>query len=186
MVLVTMLRGVNVGGHNKVRMAELKALYESLGFADVETYVQSGNVAFRARAGARAGIGARIEEAISRRFGFRPAVVARTAAELRSVVARNPFASREGIEPAKLLVHFLEREPEAAARGKLQSLPPAPEEWRLDGRELYVYFPNGQARPKLSMAQVDRALAVPGTGRNWNTVLRLLEMAERLEQGQSR
>jgi|SRR5579883_17615 uncharacterized protein (DUF1697 family) len=170
MVLVAMLRGVNVGGNNKVRMADLKALCESLGFADIETYVQSGNVVFRAAFGEGTSVAARLEEAIERRFGFRSAVV-----------ARNPFAGREGLEPAKLLVHFLARDPEPGARAKLESLPPAPEEWRLEGRELYIYFPNGMGRPKLSMPKVERALAVPGTGRNWNTVHRLLEMAERLE-----
>jgi len=181
MVLVSMLRGVNLGPHNRVRMAELREVYESLGFSAVETYVQSGNVAFRASGRGADRIAGRIEDGIEDRFGFRTPVVVRNAADLRGVVARNPFAEREGIDPAKLLVHFLAREPEARARGKLQALPPAPEEWRLDGRELYVYFPNGMARPKLSMAQVERALGVGGTGRNWNTVLKLLELAERVE-----
>src|SRR5579883_206012 len=186
MVLVAMLRGVNVGGNNKVRMADLKGLCESLGFADIETYVQSGNAVFRAPSGESAGISARLEEAIERRLGFRSAVVVRSAAELRSTEARNPFAEREGLERAKLLVHFLARDPEPDSRAKLESLPPAPEEWRLEGRELYIYFPNGMARPKLSMPKVERALAVPGTGRNWNTVHRLLEMAERLESAPPR
>jgi uncharacterized protein (DUF1697 family) len=181
MVLVSMLRGVNVGPHHRMKMADLKAVYESLGMAEVETFIQSGNVVFRTAGRSGDRVAARIEEAIEARFGFAAPVVVRTAAELRSVVERNPFAGRADLDGSRLAVHFLGRAPEAAGRAKLAAIPPAPEEVRLDGRELYIYYTSGMARPKLSLAQVERALAVPMTARNWNTVEKLLEMAERVE-----
>src|SRR5467141_4381483 len=106
-VIISMLRGVNVGGHNKIKMDALRALYESLKLRDAQTYVQSGNVIFRTEERDIARLTKRIEEGIERKFGFRPDVVLRTAAEMREVVARNPFAKRLGIEPGKLLVSFL-------------------------------------------------------------------------------
>jgi uncharacterized protein (DUF1697 family) len=165
-----------------MKMADLKALYESLGFTAVETFIQSGNVVFRTALRSADRVVARIEEGIQARFNFAAPVVVRTRAELWRVVERNPFAWRTGIEPDKLAVFFLSGEPEPAARKKLAAIPPAPEEMVLDGRELYIYFPNGMARPKLSLAQVERVLGVAMTARNWNTVAKLLEIAERLER----
>lgn len=123
----------------------------------------------------------RIEEAIERGFGFRSAVVLRTSSELRDVIARNPFAKRRGIEPSRLLVTFLANIPCAEAREKVLSLKIDPEELRIDGRELYIYFPDGMARQKISWTVIEKMLKTPGTGRNWNSVIKLLEMAERME-----
>jgi uncharacterized protein (DUF1697 family) len=176
--VVSLLRGVNVGGHNIIRMEALRSLYESLGFIGATTYVQSGNVVFRSRARDLSGVGKRIEAAIERTFGFRPDVILRTAAELRDVVVRNPFAGRDGIEPNKLLVTFLGGTPAPDAGEKLAAIRTDGEELRLSGRELFVYFPNGMGRSKLSPGHFERLLKTPGTGRNWNTVVRLLEMAE--------
>jgi len=180
-VVISMLRAVNVGGHNKIKMDALRDLCASLKLRDPQTYVQSGNVVFFAEDRNLVALGRRIEQAIERKFGIRPDVILRTAAELRDVIARNPFASRPGIEPGKLLVTFLARHPSAEVRSKLLAIKTDPEELRIDGRELYTYFPNGMGRPKLSWPLVERTLAIPGTGRNWNTVNRLLEMAESQE-----
>lgn len=180
-VIISMLRGVNVGAHNRIKMDALRALYESLGLRDSQTYVQSGNVVFRTEKRDLVALAKRIEDAIERGFGFRPAVILRTSAELRAVIARNPFAKRRGIEPSKLLVNFLVRDPGAEVRDKVLKLKTEPEELRMDGRELYSYFPNGMARPKMSRAVLEKTLKIPGTGRNWNSVTKLLEMAERLE-----
>jgi len=177
------LRGVNLGPHKRMKMADLKRLYEELGFRDVETLIQSGNVVFRAAGRSAERIAARIEAAIEGRFGFTAPVVVRTAADLRSGMERNPFAGRKGIEPDRLAVFFLAREPDAGARERLAAIPAAPEEVVLDGRELYIYFPNGMARPTISLAKVERAVGVGMTARNWNTVGKLLEMAERIEGG---
>jgi uncharacterized protein (DUF1697 family) len=178
-VVISLLRGVNVGGHNKIKMEALRALYESIGLRNPQTYVQSGNVVFSTKDTDLAQLAKRIENAIERSFGFRPAVIVRTLSELRDVVARNPFAARNGIEPSKLLVNFLPIDPGQEARDKVLMINTDPEELRIDGRELYIYFPNGMARPKLSFAVIDRALKTSGTGRNWNSVMKLLEMAEK-------
>jgi uncharacterized protein (DUF1697 family) len=180
-VIISMLRGVNVGGHNQIKMDVLRGLYESLGLRDVQTYVQSGNVVFRTKERNLAALGNKIENAIERSFGFRPVVVLRTPAELRDVIARNPFAKRRGIEPSKLLVTFLANHPAAEALEQVLKIKADPEELHIDGREVYIYFPNGLARPKLSWVMVEKKLKTSGTGRNWNSVTKLLEMAERLE-----
>lgn len=178
MVVISLLRGVNVGGRNLIRMDALRTLYESLGLGDVRTYVQSGNVVFSTREKDLQKLAKRIEDGIESKFGFRPSVILRTSAELRDVVARNPFAGREDIEPNKLLIMFLASEPGAEARSKILAIKAEPEELRMDGRELYIYFPDGMGKTKLPLASIERALKVPGTGRNWNTVTKLLAMAE--------
>ena len=176
-----MLRGVNLGPHNRIKMEALRSLYESQGFLDAQTCVQSGNVVFRTKSKDLGRLGGQIETAIEQTFNFRPGVILRTPSELKDVIARNPFATRPAIDPGKLLVWFLSSNPGSEVREKVLRIKAAPEELRIDGRELYIYFPNGMARPKLSMPAVERALQITGTGRNWNTVTKLLEIAERLE-----
>jgi uncharacterized protein (DUF1697 family) len=179
--VVSMLRGINVGGNRIIKMDALRALYESLGLERPQTFIQSGNVVFRTKARAVAPLAKKIEDAIERTFGFRSDVLCRTSAELRSVIARNPFAKRQDINPGKLLVVFLSGAVDNEARKKLLEIKAEPEELLFDGCELYIYFPNGQARPNLSMAQVERAHKRAWTGRNWNTVTKLLEIAESME-----
>ena len=180
-VIISMLRGVNVGGHNKIKMEALRALYESLKLRDAQTYVQSGNVIFRTGERDVARLGKRIADGIERKFGFRPDVILRTAAEMRDVVANNPFAKRRGIEPGKLLVSFLASDPAEEGREKVRQMKCDPEELRIARRELYIYFPNGMGRTKLPWAGLDKMLRTPTTGRNWNSVTKMLEMAEKLE-----
>jgi len=184
-VVISMLRAVNVGGHNKIKMDALRALYESLKLRDPQTYVQSGNVVFRTGERDLIPLTKQIQSGIARNFGFTPDVILRTSSELRDVIARNPFAKRRGIEPSKLLVTFLAGDPGAEARENILKLKTDPEELRIDGRELYIYFPNGMARPKFSWPTIEKMLKTPGTGRNWNSVNKLLEMAERLEAAES-
>jgi len=175
-VVISLLRGINVGGKHMVPMADLRELYTSLGMTDVATHLQSGNVVCRA---ARPVTAKRFEDAIEERFGFRVSVVQRTAAEMRDVVARNPFPN--DTDPAKLLVVFLAADPGDEARRRVVDVAaPAPEDLRASGRELFIHFVNGLARPKLSTAAVERAIGVPGTGRNWNTVRKLAEMSTAL------
>jgi uncharacterized protein (DUF1697 family) len=176
-----MLRGVNVGGHNRIKMEALRVLYESLGLLDVQTYVQSGNLVFRAKERNLDALAKSIEDGIERGFGFRPGVVLRTPPELRDAIAKNPFAARRNIDPSKLLVTFLSAAPDAEARGNALAVKTFPEELRIEGREVYIYFPNGMARPKMSWPRIEKALKTSGTGRNWNTVMKLLEIAEGME-----
>jgi uncharacterized protein (DUF1697 family) len=180
-VIISMLRGVNLGPHRRLKMEELRALYESLKLRDAQTYVQSGNVIFRTEEKDLLRLVKRIEAGIEKKFGFQSDVVLRTVTELRDVVARNPFAKRREIEPSRLLVTFLASDPGEEARAKVLQIKTEPEELRIDGREAYIYFPNGMARPKMSWPAIERVLKVSGTGRNWNSVTKMLEMAEKME-----
>ncbi len=180
--IIALLRGVNVTGNHMIKMADLRALCESLGHCNVQTYVQSGNVVFQTSERDHARLGAKIEAAIEKTHGFRPDVVLRTVPEMREVIAKNPFAKREDIEPGKLIITFLATEPTAESRAALSSLKPDPEELRASGREVYVHFPDGMGRSKF-VPVLGRALKGKGTARNWNTVTKLLEMAETLEKG---
>jgi uncharacterized protein (DUF1697 family) len=175
-VIVSMLRGVNVGGHNMIKMDALRALYQSLKLRDPETYVQSGNVVFRTDERDLVLLARRIENGIERRFQFRPDVIVRTTSELRDVIARNPFALRRDIEPSKLLVTFLASDPDSEAREKILKIKTDPEELSIGGREVYIYYPTGMGRSKLSWMAIANALKTTGTGRNWNSVTKLLEI----------
>ncbi len=179
--IVSLLRAVNLAGHNMVKMDALRALYESLGLTGPQTYVQSGNVVFRSTAKDLARLGKRIEDAIEENFGFRTGVVLRTSEELQEIVLGNPFAKRAGIEPKKLVVSFLAGQPGPEAKEKVLQIKVGPEEIYLDGRELYIYYAAGIGTSKLTPAVLERAIKVSGTARNWNTVMKLLEMARALE-----
>lgn len=178
--IVSMLRGINLAKHNRIKMEDLRCLFESLGLESPRTFIQSGNVVFKTRERNWAALTRRIENAFEGQFGFHSDVFVRTASELREVIARNPFAGRDDVQPNRLLVTFLAGEPVAEARKKLLAMNTEPEETRIQGREIYTHYPNGMARPKLSWAVVERILQTSGTSRNWNSVLKLLEMAETL------
>lgn len=179
-VWISMLRGVNVGGHHKIKMDALRALYVSLKLEDPRTYVQSGNVIFRTREKNSALLAKKIQGAIERKFEFRPEVILRTVEELRIATAANPFAGRQDIEPGKLLVTFLAAEPGPQSHDKLADLKDYPEELHLMGRELYIYFPNGAGKTRLPWSSVEKLVGTPGTARNWNSVTRMLQMAEEM------
>jgi uncharacterized protein (DUF1697 family) len=180
-VFISMLRGVNLGAHNRIKMDELRSLYESLKLEDPRTYVQSGNVIFRTEETDVAKLTKKIQGRIAKTFGFSPAVVLRTTEEMRATVRANPFAKRRDIVAGKLLVTFLAAEPPAEASESLAAFKSLPEELHLRGRELFIYFPNGAGRSKLPWSQVEKLLKVTGTARNWNSVTKMIAMAEQLE-----
>lgn len=179
-VAISLLRGVNVSGRNMVKMETFRKMCESLGHRSVQTYVQSGNAVFQTRRSDSIAIEKQIEEAMEKKFGFRVNVMVRMSDELRDVIARNPFAKRN-LDPARVLVHFLKSLPTAEAREKTCAIQTDPEELLLSGREMFIYYPNGVGKSKLPSARVERALGTSGTGRNWNTVMKLMAMAEALE-----
>jgi uncharacterized protein (DUF1697 family) len=179
--IISMLRGVNVGGHNKIKMDDLRALYQSLKLKSPQTYVQSGNVIFLSGEKNLASLSQRIQDGIQRKFGFRPDVILRTASELRHVLARNPFASRHNIEPSKLLIAFLTCDPGPQVRESVMKIDARGEELHIHGSELYIYFPNGIGKTKFPWPTVERTLKTPFTGRNWNSVTKMLEIAENVE-----
>jgi uncharacterized protein (DUF1697 family) len=186
-VFISMLRGVNLGAHNRIKMDALRAMYQSLKLEGARTYVQSGNVIFRTREKNTAKLATKIQDAIEKTFKCRPDVILRTTEELKRAAAATPFASSRQLEPGKILVSFLAAEPAADTRARLAALVKAksyPEELHLVGRELYIYFPNGAGKSKLPWSQLERLVNVTGTARNWNSVLAMLEIAEQMEAEQ--
>jgi len=175
-VLVCFLRGINVGGHATIKMDALRALFISLKFHEPETYVQSGNIVFKTPERSLRLVAASIKQAIEKEFSCSPEIILRTAAELRAVVRNNPFAKRSNIEAAKLHVFFLAAQPAKNAAESLRRLAIQPEELHIIGRELFIYFPNGVGKSRLPWARLDKALETKGTGRNWNTVTKVVEM----------
>jgi uncharacterized protein (DUF1697 family) len=180
-VVIAMLRGVNVAGYQKLNMEALRKLCGGLGLRDVQTYIQSGNVVFREDSGDPEAAARGIEEGIRKKFGFKPNVIVRAAPDLRKVILQNPFAGRPEVAPNRLLVVFMAGAPTRQARERVLALPCEPEELHINGRELYVFYPNGMARPKIPLVRIEKLLETSSTGRNWNTVNKLLAMAEALE-----
>jgi uncharacterized protein (DUF1697 family) len=180
-VVIGLLRGVNVTGNHTIKMEELRSLCESMDLRKAQTYIQSGNVLFRTRRGG-ATLATAIEKAIEARFGFRPHVMLRTSEELREVITRNPFAERTDLHPGKFLVYFLKSAPAREACDRVHALATDTEELRVSGNELYIYYRNGVGKSQVPMARIEKALGTAGTGRNWNTVTKLLEMAQALEK----
>ena len=173
---ICLFRGINVGGKNKLPMRELAAIFEAAGCSDVKTYIQSGNVVFRASAAVAGRVPELVAGGIEQRFGFRVPVVTRTAAEVRAVRDGNPFLSRTA--DTKLLhVAFLAQEPDPGRAATLDPKRSPPDELFLRGREVYLYIPNGIARTKLSNQYLDSRLGTTSTVRNWATVVKLADLA---------
>jgi uncharacterized protein (DUF1697 family) len=164
-VFVALLRAVNVGGTGKLPMAELRALCETAGFENVQTYIQSGNVVFTSELGA-AKVQQKLERALHESMGKPVGVHLRTPTELEDVLERNPF---KRAEPNRLLVLFLDR---AVPKDALAGLEiPGREKVEASGREIFIYYPDGMGRSKLKIP-----LAKVATGRNLNTVKKMLEL----------
>ena len=176
---VSLFRGINVGGNRIVPMNELKSLHEALGFRDVATYIQSGNVVFSSDETDPAQLARQIEEGFAKRFGFHSQVMVRTSVELEEIIASNPFQNQPEKESKWVLVLFLATRPESTALEDLQKSYSGPEEMYLTGQELFVYYAGGVGRSKLTLPLIEKKLKTVGTGRNWNTVLRLREMMQR-------
>jgi uncharacterized protein (DUF1697 family) len=174
-IYVALLRGINLGAKNKIPMSELESMFVSLGFEDVGTYIQSGNVVFRSSSGGEK-IAARIEQRIVKAFGLKITVVMRTPAELKAIAKSNPFVSREA-DLSKLHVVFLKSQPKAKAIAQLDPERSPGDDFSVHGREIYLHLPKGFGRSKLTLDYFERRLGVDATARNWKTVLKLLELA---------
>jgi uncharacterized protein (DUF1697 family) len=173
---IALLRGINLGSRRRVAMPKLRELLEGLGYDDVRTHLQSGNVVLSAGT-TGAGLERELEQAFAEGLGMEIAVVVRTRSELATVVARDPLAGVAD-DPARYLVSFLSAKPDVAAVRKLKQLDVAPERFVVHGREVYAWHPDGVQRSKLTKALADGVLGVTATARNWNTVTRLLELAD--------
>lgn len=179
-VFVSMLRGVNVGGTSRIKMQALQALYESLGLRDVRTLLQSGNVVFRSSLKDRDQLARRIRQEIERRLELEIEVLLRTKQEIESIVERGPVLSPRA-DMSKLLVMFLGGVPSAQLQARLLKEHKGPEMLELRGPEIYLYYPDGVGRSKLSTAVLENRLATYGTARNWNTLKKLLEAAREID-----
>ena len=172
---VGLLRGINVGGNKMVSMAELREMIAALGFSDVKTLLQSGNVVFRGPATAPAKLEAQLEAALEKRFEMNVDFHVRTADEWKAIVKANPFTAEALKDPGHLLVSCYKAPLDKASVKALQAAITGPEIVKSDGRHLYMVFPEGIGNSKAPVL-VDRTLAVKGTARNWNTVQKLLAL----------
>ncbi|HSZ37176.1 MAG TPA: DUF1697 domain-containing protein [Acidimicrobiales bacterium] len=175
---VALLRSVNIGGYGRMAMSDLRETFGSLGYDDVVTYIQSGNVLFSTSTRSEDAIVEAIEQRIAHDFGDAPAVLLRTVADLRRIGAKSPFA-KKGADPARHHVTFLDEAPAKATVRDLQLPPSGKDELVVDGREVYVHTPNGYAETKYTGTFIERRLGVVSTTRNWNTVTKLCELASR-------
>lgn len=172
---VALLRGLNLGAHNRIGMKDLAAVFEGAGCAKVETFIQSGNVLFDANATLLRKVPALVATALKNGFDVTSPVVLRDAKEMAAVVKNNPFLKR-GEAPTTLHVGFLLEKPDAALVKALDPLRSAPDEFQVLSREVYLHLPNGVGRSKLTNAWFDSKLKNLMTVRNWNTVLDLTRM----------
>ena len=169
---VALLRGINVGGRNKIAMKDLHAAFVALGHGEITTYIQSGNVVFRSASKVPAKLGSAIEDEVSKTFGLEIGVLVRTPSDFDGLVRSNPFLV-PGRDTSRMLAVFLDEAPTADAITGLDPRRSPPDEFVVHGREVYLYCPNGFGRSKLSIDYFERRLRTRATARNWNTVVKL-------------
>jgi uncharacterized protein (DUF1697 family) len=172
---IALLRAINVGGRNTLSMTDLKMIFQDLGCAEVTTYIQSGNVIFRASTACAARLPKTAAKAIADRHGLSVPVILRTAEEMQAAAAFNPFGERAN--PKRLYVFFLATLPETKRVAAINEMREPGEAFKVQGREIYLHLPNGAARTKFTNAYVDKALDTVSTMRNWNTVQKLASLA---------
>jgi uncharacterized protein (DUF1697 family) len=175
---VALLRSVNVAGHGRIAMDELRASFGALGYSDVTTYIQTGNVLFSTGSKSEAGIAAAIEQRLAEDFGDAPAVIIRSIPDLMRVGSASPYA-KAGADPARHHVTFLATRPSKAALDAFALPPSGRDELVVAGKEVYVHTPDGYADTKYTGTFLERRLGVVSTTRNWNTVTKLCALARR-------
>ena len=173
---IALMRGINLGAHNRIGMPALKAMFADAGAGDVCHYLQSGNIIFEAPANRAATIRDAVAGTITDRFGFTVAIVTVAADELRAIAAANPFLA-DGIDPNELHLMLLSGVPDAKNVAALAPDRSKGDAFTVAGRAIYLHVPHGAARSKLTNDWFDRALGVTSTSRNWRTVTALLELA---------
>jgi uncharacterized protein (DUF1697 family) len=174
---VALLRAINLAGHSMVAMSELRRLLEGLGFEDVRSLLQSGNLVFRGGRRTGSSLEAFLESETHQALGLQADFIVRTGPEWAAVVARNPFPDEAKRDPAHLTVVFLRDAPSAKAVEALRAAIRGREVIQADGRHLYAVYPDGMGRSKLTHSLIEAKLATRGTARNWNTVLKVEQLA---------
>ena len=173
-VYLSILRGINVSGKNKIKMEALKAMYKSLGFNNITTYIQSGNVVFESKPSIN--LAQEIEKKIADTFQFNVPVIIRTKEEINKVNAQNPFLNQVNIEADKLHVTYLSQLPSKESISTISTFNFSPDEFIIVGKEVYVYCPNGYGKTKLNNTFFEKKLKVQATTRNWKSTSKLGEI----------
>lgn len=172
-----------MAGHNKIKMTDLSSLFKEIGFVDVVTYIQSGNVVFNDPGNlSDAELTLKIEEAITTEFKYNIPVINRTPEELRDILSLNPFTEEENFDSEKLAVIFLNGKPSESQIEKVRGINYPPDKFMISGKEIYIYCPNGFGKSKIYTGFFEKKMKVTGTGRNWNTLNALIKIAENKEE----
>jgi len=177
-IYIALLRGINVGGRNLVGMSDLRDMFEALALADARSLLQSGNFVFRSDRRASPVLERLLEVETKKRFGIAIDYFVRTPNEWQTIVARNPFPEEAMRDPSHLVLMCLKSAAQGADLKALQAAIKGPEVVRADGKQLYIVYPAGIGTSKLTNALVERILDTRGTGRNWNTVLKLAALSQ--------
>jgi len=174
---ISILRGINVGGNRKILMKDLKVLFEKLGFAEVETYIQSGNVVFESdQKLSTADLEVKIQQAITEPFGFDVPVIVRTADEWAKSIGNNPFWKEKEADIDRLHLTCLKEFPSLELIEKIKSFQFLPDRYEIIGKDVFIFCAAGYGTSKLTNPFFESKLKVPATTRNWKTVMKLHEM----------
>jgi uncharacterized protein (DUF1697 family) len=174
---IALLRAINVGGRGKVAMADLRQFFAELGFAEVRTLLQTGNVVFQSKGLVDAELEARLETEAAKRLDLHADFLVRTVPELEKLIEENPFPNEAKNDPGHLLVMFLKQAPEPSAVEALRAAVKGREVLELKGKHAYIVYPDGIGTSRLTNAVIESKLKIRGTGRNWNTILKLADLA---------
>jgi uncharacterized protein (DUF1697 family) len=178
--LISLLRGINMAGHNSVKMKELSDLYIELGYIDAECYIQSGNVIFSSDDSIPvSAISAKIENAIFKKFSYNIPVLIRSVREMKELSHSNPFLNEKNFDPAKMAVIFLYEGAAAPQILKVKDVDYPPDKFKIIGKEIFTYCPNGFGKTKIYTNFFEKKMGVTGTGRSWKSITTIINIAER-------
>lgn len=173
---LALLRGINVSGHNMIKMDALKSMLENCGFQNIETYIQSGNVFLESENENANSVGFTIKQEIVKQFGYDVPVIVLSKADLEKCLTNNPFFKEKNVDTKKLYVAFISKELNASALNDLKTSQFKPDEAFIDGNRIYMKLETGAGNTKLTQKYIEKKLNVTATSRNWNTVNKLIEM----------
>jgi uncharacterized protein (DUF1697 family) len=178
-VLISFLRGLNMTGHNSMKMTDLAELYKIPGHKNITTYIQSGNVIFDCENELPESVlSIQIEDLILEKFSYKVPVMIRTVEEMRQLIVLNPFLAEAQLNPEKMAVILLHEEATKAQIQKVIDIDYPPDKFKIIGREIYIFCPIGFGKTKLYTNFFENKMGVTGTARNWKTITKLLEIAE--------
>lgn len=175
---IGVLRAINLGSHNRIAMSDLRTMLETLGFEDPKTLLLSGNIVFKSESDSSAKLEQQLERASINHLQVTTDYFVRSADEWQGIIDANPFAKEAKADPARVIMMCLRDAPSPAQVKALQASIVGREVVKAKGRHAYLVYPDGQGRSKLTIQKIEKALGTRGTARNWNTVLKLAELAQ--------